>query len=182
MDKYIRPTDPSKTSGTLSGRVEKPPKQGSWGGRGGYFLARQRKQQSQAPKAKTTLFTGCQVYFTCCVSQPQIYLSRLIWENGGVVTGGWSRKTVTHVIADRLASAKLEKELQSVGKSNAWRGSIVRPDWVTDCVAKMDRLPTYEYRILRSGMRNIAKLLDPRYRANDTPSTSSSVTGGTKPS
>jgi hypothetical protein len=68
-----------------------------------------------------------------------------------------------------------------VGKSNAWRGSIVRPDWVTDCVAKMDMLPTFEYRILKSGMRNIAKLLDTRCAANDSLPASSSTTGGSKP-
>jgi hypothetical protein len=66
---------------------------------------------------------------------------------------------VTHVIADRLAGSKLEKELQSVGRPNAWRGTIVRPDWITTCVARKELVPTFEYRIVKTGIRNIAALL-----------------------
>lgn len=131
----------------------------SFGARVDYFKIRNQKIRKQAPKAKTAVLRGVTVYFTGCASHSQLELSRLVWENGGVVAANWSRHAVTHVIADRLAASKAEKELSVLGQSKAWRGAIVRPEWLLDSIHRKKILPTYEFRIVRGHTDDIARLM-----------------------
>lgn len=82
-------------------------------------------------------------------------------ENGGVVSYNWTRRSVTHVVADRLATCKIEKELRVRG-GNAWRGSIVKPEWLLSSIEKGRKLPISDYELITSQQRqggDLRKLL-----------------------
>lgn len=85
-------------------------------------------------------------------------------ENGGTVSYGWARRSVTHVVADRLAASKIEKELHMRG-SNAWRGAIVKPEWLLSSVEEGRKLPVSDYEVISSQQRqggDLRKLLRPK--------------------
>jgi hypothetical protein len=81
-----------------------------------------------------------------------------------VVITTWARRSVTHVISEQLCGSKIEKELNSAGRANAWRGAIVRPIWLLDTVEKQAKqaVSSDKYAlIVQPGARGIAALLAP---------------------
>lgn len=139
------------------------PRPSSWGSRGGYLASRAAKQRAQAPKARSMIFKGVNAYFTGVFTHSQFKLTRLIYENGGTVAPMWSRRSVTHVVCDQLATSKVNKELSldSVGRAKSVRSWIVKPQWVVDCVEGGRRLPEADYSVIRdrqmADMRTLLK-------------------------
>lgn len=131
--------------GALLGGVKKAKE--NWG-RSGYFAERARKLAEQAPKSRTLLLEGLTFYFTGVKSHSQMHLSRKVWENGGSVLPMWQRRKVTHVVADNLAASKVHKELKQFGAHAAWKGVVVKPNWITDCLRRRKRLPVHDYRVV----------------------------------
>lgn len=191
MERYFKSISEKKGNGRNASEEET--KESPWG-RGGYYAARSRKIRKQAPKARTQILNGVTIYFTGVISQSQhrktalqlrprtgyfvslgradfffhrvltsTELTRMVHENGGIVSYGWARRSVTHVVADRLAASKIEKELQARG-SNAWRGSIVKPEWLLSSIERGRKLPVSEYEVITSRQRqggDLRKLLAP---------------------
>jgi len=113
-----------------------------------YFEERQKKLESQAPKAATNILQGTSIYFTSVKSASQRTLEGIVWKNGGSVQKVWLRKRVTHVVADNLAASKVEHEL-SGDPARKSAGVVVKPSWVVDSVRAGAMLPTWEYRVVR---------------------------------
>lgn len=139
----------------LSGGVtKKSSKKGSenesqYRGRDSYFRIREDKLASQAPKAKSDILRGCTFYFTGLKSRSQMTLSRRVWRHGGTVLTMWERRSVTHVVCDNLAAGKLQKEILQRGSASAWKGVVVRPEWVENSLRKGRKLPIDEYRVVQ---------------------------------
>ncbi len=131
----------------LSGGIRKPT--GKYSGRDSYFRIREEKLTAQAPAAKSAVLRGCTFYFTGLKSRSQMALSRRVWRHGGVVLTMWRRRTVTHVVCDNLAASKIQQEISQRGSASAWRGVVVRPEWVEDSLKKGKMLPTREYRVIQ---------------------------------
>jgi hypothetical protein len=181
MDRYV------KTTGKKEKHTDNAKQTDGWD-KGGYFATRSRKIQKQAPKAKTQLLKGVTVYFTCVVSESQhctfpvqnclfslrgnepiqkltslmpflvTDLTRLVWEAGGVVSYGWSRRSVTHVVADRLAAPKIDKELRLTGKGKSWRGFIVKPAWIVTSVQRGKKEPIAPHELISPSQRRAGDL------------------------
>lgn len=135
----------------LSGAItKKETKKGSsYQGRDSYFRIREDKLASQAPKAKSAILHGCTFYFTGLKSRSQMALSRRVWRHGATVLSMWERRSVTHVVCDNLAAGKIQKEISQRGSATAWKGVVVRPEWVENSLRKGKMLPTDEYRVVR---------------------------------
>lgn len=56
---------------------------------------------------------------------------------------------MTHVVCDNLAAGKIQKEISQRGSATAWKGVVVRPEWVENSLRKGKMLPTDEYRVVR---------------------------------
>ena len=119
----------------------------SWG-RADYFKARSAKLAAQAPKRRSGLFSGLTFYFTGVKSHSQMKLSRDVWKHGGHVLPMWERRKITHVVADNLASAKINKELEQIGSASAWKGAVVKPEWVVESIRRKKREPVGRYSVI----------------------------------
>ena len=119
--------------------------QKSWT-RTSYFEIRETKLREQAPVSQSDLLSGKHFYFTGVKTGGQRHLEGLVWRYGGVVHRVWYRRKITHVIADNLASSKLEKEIQTGSK---WAGVIVKPSWLVESINKRKLMPTWEYRLVK---------------------------------
>lgn len=117
----------------------------------GYMALREARIRAQAPAARTELFAGCVFFFNSVKSTSQMELERAAWENGGAVLRGWARRRVTHVVADCLAGSKVQKELAGAGAARANRGSavVVKPAWISACVAAGARVDVFPFRVVR---------------------------------
>lgn len=133
-----------------------------------YFEARQKKLTSQAPVAETSVLKGVTVYFTGLKTHSQRKMEALVWRNGGIVQKVWLRRRVTHVIADNLAASKVEKELQLDVKNAA---VVVRPTWILESLKKGERLPTWDFRVVRSppGVKDVASYFKKGQRRTKQP-------------
>lgn len=178
MDRFVvrKPKEPEKEGHqgkpSIRGSIAKRPS--SRGSRAGYFAARTAKQQEQAPKARTDILRGVNIYFTGVFTHSQFRLTRLVHENGGTVAPMWSRRSVTHVVCDRLAASKINKELnlKAVGRANSTRSWIVKPQWVVDSVEGGRKLSETKYRVIRD--RQLADM----HKLLQSPGVSSSAKRG----
>lgn len=154
----------------LLGGVRKPER--NYSGRDSYFRIREEKLAAQAPSAKSSILRGCTFYFTGLKSRSQMTLSRRVWRHGGFVLTMWRRRAVTHVVCDNLAGGKIEKEISQRGSPSAWRGVVVRPEWVEDSLKKGKMLPTREYRVIQEDttkdIRSFFTLKKPAKKINGT--------------
>lgn len=78
----------------------------------------------------------------------------------------WLRRRVTHVIADNLAASKIEKELKLHVKNAA---VVVRPDWILESLKQGERLPTWEFRVVKSppGVKDVASFFKKKATAEN---------------
>jgi BRCA1 C Terminus (BRCT) domain len=166
MDKYVvRTASRDSQSENTKPPSRYPPAKNLKGAvgktRSSYYAMRNEKIAKQAPAATSELLKGCTFYFTNCHSQSQLKLTQQIWLHGGSVVGGWSRKSVTHVLSDGLCGSKLEKEVKSVGCANARSCAVVRPTWLLDTLEaqKKQTVSASKYQIVPSVAKNIATFL-----------------------
>lgn len=70
-----------------------------------------------------------------------------MWTHGGRVAKLWLRRDVTHVVADNLAAAKMEKEIKARPSE---RTLVVTPQWLTECVTRGIVVRTDKFRVIKT--------------------------------
>ncbi|XP_077969166.1 DNA repair protein REV1-like isoform X2 [Styela clava] len=125
-----------------------------WDSIGGYMVAKYRKLEQQfdenaiAGRQLSSIFRGVSIYVTGWTTPSVDELKVIMSKHGGKFHVYYSRYKTTHVIASNLPHAK-RKELKPNQK-------VVKPQWITDCLAAKELLPIEKYLVvpLDNGLQN----------------------------
>eukprot|EP00033_Pygsuia_biforma_P005670 GCRY01006264.1.p1 GENE.GCRY01006264.1~~GCRY01006264.1.p1 ORF type:complete len:309 (+),score=71.83 GCRY01006264.1:241-1167(+) len=126
--------------------------------RKGYFQDRMDKYNAEERGMKKgSLFKGISIYINGYVEPNPNVLRELVAAEGGHVEHWFSKKKVTHIIANNLTS-KQEEDLKGF--------PTVTPKWITDSLSQGKLLDPRPYSVLSTSLPNqptLAALLDPSH-------------------
>ncbi|XP_063934375.1 DNA repair protein REV1-like isoform X2 [Zophobas morio] len=147
-----------------------------WHDHGSYIKvkkAKLEKQQQDIQDLGASLFKGMSFYVDGYTSPSAMELKHLIVKHGGIYHHFFSSSKTTHVIATSVPPRK---------HNHFRKQKVVRPKWITSCIAEHKLLDPYDYLIIPEHQKTIFFPADNRdinvvdERINHSEVTTSSVT------
>ena len=94
------------------------------------------------------IFCGVAVYITGRTGQFSSYdLGKILNLHGGVVRPFFSKTHVTHLVAQNLPGAKIDKVVRADGGARG-NYTVVHPDWIVKSVDAGRRLPESDFAVV----------------------------------
>ncbi|CAL8077386.1 unnamed protein product [Calicophoron daubneyi] len=124
----------------MSHRGRRSKKPTGWEEAGGYMRAKIAKLEKQFDEQSmsSNLFHGVCIFVNGYTNPPASKLRDLITQHGGLYRAYYSRASVTHVIASRLAASKVSKLTNE---------KLVSADWITESIRAQKLLPWQKYQL-----------------------------------
>ena len=122
----------------------------------GWQAERRQRLAEQAEPAESQLFRGISFYLNGQTGEVSaLRLTKLIQRFGGATTPFPSAST-SYMIGTALASGKLQRYLSSKSWRSTAAATMLRPEWIHDCIAAGALVPVTKYLVVKdTTMRQI---------------------------
>ncbi|KAF7240698.1 hypothetical protein EG68_10130 [Paragonimus skrjabini miyazakii] len=112
-----------------------------WSEQGGYMRAKQTKLEKQfgdPTRLKSVIFRNISVYVNGYTTPSASELRELVVSHGGKYRTYYTRSTVTHIIASRLPTSKINRLTDQ---------KLVTADWITESIKAKRLLPWQQFQL-----------------------------------
>lgn len=115
----------------------------------GWQAERRQRLADQAEPAESQLFRGLSFYLNGLTGEVSaLRLTKLIQRFGGATTPFPSAST-SFMIGTALASGKMQRYLSSKRWRSSAAATMLRPDWIHDCIAAGALVPVAKYLVVK---------------------------------
>ncbi|KAF8569287.1 hypothetical protein P879_09361 [Paragonimus westermani] len=117
------------------------PRDNGWSEQGGYMRAKQTKLEKQLDnpgQLKSIIFRNVSIYVNGYTTPSASILRELVTSHGGKYRTYYTRSTVTHIIASRLPTGKINRLTDQ---------KLVTADWITESIKAKRLLPWQQFQL-----------------------------------